>query len=233
MAIHVGHEGSERYFSNQRTRPYDTRDRPPGLRPTEGFYLDLANWARKGSKPPDSGYVGSAGDDVSAYTERRQIAVEGKAGVRLTYWLLFGMNEPRGSNGKILRSRVHEGDWERIDVSLIKGEGDRDYLPHSVAMSRDGRMVEVPWDEVQLSRSRALLATHPNVQAARGSHDLRPTTNAVTACTGCRAWSTYKNFLDAPSQPWYGFGGAWGDMGVDSLTTGPVGPHRVWSKDLY
>lgn len=39
------------------------------------------------------------------------------------------------------------------------------------------------------------------------------------------AWATWKNLRDATREPWYGFGGAWGRVGMLKDTTGPPAPH--------
>jgi hypothetical protein len=44
------------------------------------------------------------------------------------------------------------------------------------------------------------------------------------ACPDCPIWRTWLQMIDATQQPWYGFGGAWGQAANDGGRTGPLGP---------
>jgi hypothetical protein len=39
-------------------------------------------------------------------------------------------------------------------------------------------------------------------------------------------WKTWQHLQNARAQDWYGFGGAWGEVGNYADTTGPQGPSR-------
>jgi hypothetical protein len=141
---------------------------------------------------------------------------------------------------------THEGDWERVDV-LLQGAGRR-WKPVAVRLfDPDGSSREVPWGKL---RRRAAIhsteggeRTHPVLFAALGTHTLyaRPDTRVnrevdlaervahtrdVThpPCRACPRWETRLPGFSLESQYWYGFGGAWGERGPTSLTTGPLGP---------
>lgn len=196
-------------------RPFETGARPGGAGLRQGFYLDLMDWARGG---PHDG-AGPAGDATApAYVERREAQVDGEPGMAISYWLLYTMNEPPG------RPEVtHEGDWERVDV-LLKFAGEDDYVPVVLRIHGDGGARELPWEDLtRVSSGGDEEPTHPVLLSRRGSHELRPAGNAG-GCAGCVEWKTWRTLVEAGREPWYGFGGAWGDLGESSATTGPLGP---------
>ncbi|NLT05091.1 MAG: hypothetical protein GXY03_02155, partial [Solirubrobacterales bacterium] len=196
--------------ADQLTRPFDPGPRAEGLAPFQGFYLDLEDEHRAGP-PTDDATI-----DVPVYAERTD---EGDGGVRLTYWMLFGMHAPEGRP-----VRVHEGDWERVDV-LLDDLGEDRYVPHTVEVGPAPieRRVRVPW-----SSARRADGSHPIVQLARGSHT--PLASHDRDCAGCLAWPTWQTLSNAPDEVWYGFGGAWGEVGASDATTGPLGPHRHFPR---
>jgi hypothetical protein len=192
-----------RVYANQQTRPHEPDARAEGIRLGEGFYLDLVDDARPGPERLDG---------TPVYFERRD---EGDSQVRLTYWMLYGMNAPAGEGP----SATHEGDWERIDV-LLRNDGSNRYEPLAVQLISDGGRHDVPWGQVARS------GTHPTVAVALADHApsaLRP----GEPCDGCSPWRTWETLSPATKHPWYGFGGAWGEPGPTSATTGPAGPHPI------
>jgi hypothetical protein len=194
-----------RFYADQLTRPHDPGVRVEGVRPGEGFYLDLADEARGG--PAIDGEL-----TQPVYAERTD---EGDDGVRLTYWMLFGMHGEPGA------ADAHEGDWERVDVLLHDAGGDR-YEPLAVQVGMVERPVDTAWPD-----ARRVGATHPVVVAARASHAMRPV-RRDGGCGDCVAWETWRVLSDARKELWYGFGGAWGLPGESDATTGPLGPHRFF-----
>lgn len=204
--------GSDRViYADQLTRPFDPGPRTPaGARRGEGFWLNLIDDNRAGQA------LGPGRRVVApAYAERTD---EGDGGVRLTYWMLFGMHgEPGAPN-------AHEGDWERVDV-LLKDRGDDTYEPRSIQLAGLTSR-QRPW-----SKTRKIDGTHPVVTAARATHTLALATPGKQ-CVDCLDWATWKpSIADVRKQPWYGFGGAWGDIGTSSATTGPLGPHGYFATD--
>jgi hypothetical protein len=199
------------------TRPYQLAGRPRSLRLGEGYFLDLMDWARPGP-PPDALPV------TPAYFDARRERVDGQPGLRIAYWLLFGMSEPRDADGQALASRSHEGDWERVDV-LLRGRSGA-YEPRSLEVpATDGRRrVELRWPDLRRVRGASGVASHPVLRAERGGHTL-----VAISCRACRPWDTWNRLRDASPHYWYGFGGAWGEVGVSNGTTGPLGPNNgVW-----
>jgi hypothetical protein len=187
-------------FADELTRPHDPGLRVEGLTPGEGFYLDLEDWARRGQP---------RGAPVPAYYERQD---EGDSLERLTYWLLFPMS------GRAARGAAHEGDWERVDVLLERHEEGR-FTPQAVRLHSGRGTRDLAWSELSLSEGR-----HPVLAAARASHALSPVDGD---CGRCERWTTWSELADVRAQPWYGFGGAWGEPGARSATTGPLGPHPL------
>lgn len=198
-----------RFYTTDLTRPHAPGPRPEGLRDGEGFFLDLVDRRRI---RPDA--------EPALYAERRD---DGDGGVRISYWMLFPMNAPPG------RPRAtHEGDWERIDV-LLSDEGDRHYVPEAVRLfpngPGDGQPRELPWEDVARRDG-----THPMIRLARGDHAAAAIAPG-DACASCRAWRAWESVADARGEPWYGFGGAWGEPGPTDATTGPLGPHGPWPTE--
>jgi len=192
-----------RFYTDQLTRPHDPGNRVETARAAVGFQLDLVDGARGG--PASLGAT-------PVYVEQTE---EGDAGVRLTYWMLFGMHAGDGP--------PHEGDWERVDV-LLRRAGDDSYVPLAVQLRAGGggavpdELGERPWTAID-----RVDGTHPLLAAASGSHALGP--SPPGSCAGCVPWRTWRVLSDARDQLWYGFGGAWGEVGPTDATTGPLGPH--------
>ena len=221
------YRGDRRFDADQLTRPHERRDRVEGLRLTEGFYLDLTDRARPGQPPRSS--RGAEQIAVPAYVERLEQDVAGEPGLRVTYWLLYGMNQPLDPRGDPIAARTHEGDWERVDVLLHAGGGDDEWTPFAVRLlDDDGNHRDIPWASIERT---AADATHPLLTAARGDHTLSPAPRDTSSCTLCPRWLTWTDLAPVRRQPWYGFGGAWGEPGDTSDTTGPLGPHGKWPPD--
>lgn len=230
-----------RYYANQLNRPYDTTPgRAPGLKEDEGYYLDLMDWARAGRSAEQEDGQATVAVGESLF-ERNEVEIDGEPGLRLRYWMLYGANRPSGADGDPVRQLTHEGDWEWVDVTLREGDDEDAWEPVSIHIpGGDGRPRTVDWDAVKRTVGPgAEGATHPTLFAARGTHTLyaapgsRPqdidgvaTEDVASApCAQCPRWQMWSGLSDARTSAWYGFGGAWGDMESNDLTTGPLGPH--------
>jgi hypothetical protein len=189
-------------YADQLTRPHDPGPRVEGVRPGQGFYLDLVDTARSGPVMRD-------GASVPVYVERSD---EGDSGVRLTYWILFGMQ------GRSQQSAAREGDWERVDV-ILRADGDR-YEPQAIQGS--GHENETSWRETRLTDK-----THPVVMSARATHTMRAAAEGEE-CADCVPLKAWESLAKVRKELWYGFGGAWGRPGSSDATTGPLGPHGRW-----
>lgn len=234
-----------RYAANQLTRPYDERRdaRPPGLPIGDGFYLDLLTERLKGKHDVRREDGQEVLADVPIYVVRSATRADGRPAVRLTYWLLYGINETPGKGKSIPLG--HEGDWERVSVLLHRSGPDR-FLPLSVTYFADGAREERPWSDVDRVSDTAVDetdASHPVVYAAHGNHSPYPSAgrkdvtvrqagrryaiqDEAESCTSCPQWRTWRNVLNARVQPWYGFGGSWGYVDYSAKVPGPLGPSR-------
>jgi hypothetical protein len=194
-----GHHGDQ-IHSDQDVRPKDGK----GDGGNEGFFLDLDN-----SKHESLGST-----SAPMYYE----AVEGRF---ITFWFFYAYNAgpvPGGADN-------HEGDWERITVKLNANNR----ATHVAYFQHNGPPDEKKWKEVPKQGS------HPIVYSAKGSHASYSTAGEhglgpggiVKDRTGKGAqWQTWQHMQNARAQDWYGFGGAWGEVGNYKDTTGPQGPSR-------
>jgi hypothetical protein len=226
---------SEPFTTRQHTRPNDNNR--PGLETfnAEGFYLDLPNSARarRGTL--------SASPDISIYSGV-PVYYEYIHSHYVAYWFFYAYDDYRIP--RIGSVQGHEGDWERI--SILLDDYDRPlkvfYYSH-----KDG--VEVDWNDV------VKYGTHPFVFSAKGTHGSYPTPgphelylpNGSRFCLPIlrrtclfdqtdhgRQWRTWENLLDVKQQPWYGYGGAWGEVRGGTVgglvpaseNTGPLGPSQ-------
>jgi hypothetical protein len=228
------------YASSQHTRPYDPGRR---LRPHEGYYLDLLT-----SRLPGTADYSRDGDrqlQVSrapVYYERRAEQVDSRPAIRITYWLLFGLDGyPNGTAAAY--ALMHEGDWERVSVVLRSGGGPDRWRPVSVGYRIHGRWRDVPWMSVEVaSADDGRAPTHPVVYAARGNHAPYPDQGRTVvrheidgaapvraaderhSCSDCPRWTTWTQLRPVNREPWYGYGGAWGAVGPTPENSGPIGP---------
>lgn len=173
------------------------RTRPYEMGSTEeGFFLDLDNGSRGGQGVSSPVYVD--------YTK----------GAYITYWFFYGYNDG-------VASFNHEGDWERISIRLTITN-----RPTHVAYFQHNKYCVYEWSKVQKYKNN-----HPIVFSAEGSHASYTQTGShwtglwwdYTDKSG-KKWQTWKSLLMVRDQPWYGYGGAWGEVGETSTTTGPLGP---------
>ena len=223
------------YSAALHTRPTDRDGRPAGLPSDEGFSLDLDDGARH---PPlkrrtVDGQIVAA--DVPVYWERQ----ERGSTQRITYWFFYALSQPPGPGG-VTPKLVHEGDWERISVLLRVVEPGK-YAPVSVRYHFHNESGDIPWAQVPTVSAAQGLATHPVVFSASGSHasyprqgrhrqlfrgagrDILTVNDVAIRCEDCPQWRSWELLVDARAQPWYGFGGAWGQVaGLGGA--GPLGP---------
>jgi hypothetical protein len=207
------YDGCERsrpevFTTAQRTRPFDVADRPAGLHIDEGFYLDLKLDHARGRRR-----VGLDGTFTGApmYYAVDRATLDGQSGVRISYWVLFGVEMRIDRYGETLR----EGDWERVDILAQHGPGKRRYTPYAVEYRIGERIERVAWEEVELAQG-----AHPVVYLDQGLHTPRP----VGQCDGCIEWRTWRLLRDVRAEPWWGYGGGWGEIGRDDESSGPSGP---------
>jgi hypothetical protein len=190
-------------------------------RATEGWYLKLDDDATFGE-----------GTTAPMYYEYLP-------GESITYWFLWGFSKPSAGEGGG-RLIQHQGDWEHIIVNL-----DDTNAAQSVTYWYHHWNRTVPWDDVpkaEFGTPVSVVPHHPVVYAALEGHGSYWTTacdfqedpslgllgKTSDKCSAA-GYQWYPNDLrNAVTEPWYGFGGAWGDVGdlVKCIgdTTGPPGP---------
>ncbi len=241
-------DARQTFTAAQHTRAFDRKGRPDGLALKEGFYLDL--WDNMRRPKPRVEHEGPQLmlKPTPVYFERSSEQRDGRAHLRITYWLFYGLSIPPG--GDVSKLVSHEGDWERVSVLLRPGPGAGQYVPVSARYHYHDESRNVPWSVVDRVGVGADPPTHPVVFSARGSHASFPragrypsvlkvagrprltVNDEATACPACPQWRTWEMLLDATAQPWYGFGGAWGKAGSIPGTTGPLGPSAFKIRGL-
>jgi hypothetical protein len=211
---------SPRFRANQHVRPFDDKDPSLQLAQTEGFYLNLKDEFRAGPRAKENSGPAGVDPSVPVYAETKAEQVNGKPGVRISYWTLYGRHQPNHGFDARYWEPAHEGDWERFDVLLQHEPGSDDYAPVAVSARAEGRRRRIAWDDLRL-----VGGTHPAMDAGRWDHEL---TSASKKCSRCTQWQTWHNVKDLTKQPWYGYGGAWGEFYSTDVTSGPIGPHPRW-----
>jgi hypothetical protein len=119
------------------------------------------------------------------------------------------------------------------------------YLPVAAGYHHHNESRQIPWYAVKRvvgDTDTGASPTHPVVYSAKGSHAsywqagrfetifkplgrrLTVANDVAISCPKCPQWQTWKIVLPAREQLWYGFGGAWGKVGLNGDTTGPLGP---------
>jgi hypothetical protein len=204
-----GHNGDP-IKSNADVRPKDGH----GSGGNEGFFLDLDNSHRASRK---------SGTDAPVYFEAKDHHY-------ITYWFFYAFNDGP-TQGKADGVDDHEGDWERICVRLNPNNRATEvaYYQH------EGPPKKLLWKQVPKSGS------HPLVFSAKGSHASYASAGdkgiykkiagkrvriATDHASYGKQWHTRNHLVNAHDQDWYGYGGAWGEVGAATHTTGPQGPSR-------
>jgi hypothetical protein len=212
----IGGPGGPEIPSNADVRPKDKK----GAGGSEGFYLNLDNANRASRK---------SGLDAPVYFEAKNHHY-------ITYWFFYAFNDGP-TQGKADGVDDHEGDWERICVRL-----DGNNRATEVAYFQHEGHKTMPWSAVPKSGS------HPIVYSAKGSHASYTTPGpkpiykhtfagnvkiATDQPSAGKQWHTQQHLLDAHKQAWYGYGGAWGEVGDTEISTGPQGPshHKAPAPD--
>lgn len=175
------------------------RTNEPRDKNTDGFFLELEDHGLR------------AGRGTSAAALYHFVA-----GRSLTYWFFYGYSNSEGPVN-------HEGDWERIVLRL--GPDNR---PTAASFFAHGGRCVIPWSQVTKAGG-----THPVVYASLGDHASYPTPGEKRVeffgtdkrADGGPTWNPAANGLvDVTGRAWYGYTGAWGEIGNSRHTTGPQGP---------
>lgn len=190
-------ESGAEHLSNELTRPrQDGKSIPEG----EGFFLNFPNTMRSGQ--------GATAPVYYEYSAHHYI----------TYWFFYAFNDAPAP----INSWDHEGDWERVSIQLDSSDN-----ALTVAYYQHSGYCTLPWSQAPEKNS------HPLAYSALGTHATYSRAGTFSIADGLAkdttgagaSWATYNNSLiDARAQGWYGFGGAWGEVGAGSDSTGPLGP---------
>ena len=198
-----------RFYAWEHTTPRDSGRDDPALKGEEGFLLDLDDPARVGNRNPEKVPTPMTYEyKPPRDTNGNGIADSGY----IVYWFFYPFNRPGGDQ----TGNQHEGDWEHIVVRL-NGSG----APTQIAY-----YMHHCDPEINRMTDVRRVGTHPAVYSAKGGHgswsfpgdhDLgAPSPGDCAAGTdktsryGKRWTGTY--LMDARKQPWYGFGGSWGEI---------------------
>lgn len=186
------------YTSANLTRPFDSGNPLPNQ--PEGYFLRPTNRQR--------------GDLQTAPVYYEYVAQRS-----VTFWFFYGFNDAPGAG-----FFNHDGDWERISIQLNSSN----HAENVVFYEHNGNC-ELPWSGSPVQKNRG----HPVVYSAIGTHATYPRpgnwplpfgqTDYASAVGP--AWKTYQNERNVHA-PWYGYGGAWGQVGSWEFSTGPLGPSR-------
>ncbi|MGW4644763.1 hypothetical protein ACWEN6_40090 [Sphaerisporangium sp. NPDC004334] len=181
--------------SNKLNRPQ--QDGKDGIPKNEGFFLNLPNDLRSGQ--------GTSAPVYYEYAPHQYI----------TYWFFYAFNDAP------TELFDHEGDWERISVQL-----DGANRAQSVAYYQHKGYCTRSW------RDAGKHEGHPLAYSARGTHATYAWAGGYGIAHDLAAdytgrglgWATYARIEKARGHGWFGFGGAWGEVGEGPDTTGPLGP---------
>lgn len=190
------------FHAHALTRPFsDGTARPRRLPVSRGMYLEAPDLMRRGQLVRRL--------KVPAFFE----ATTSKAKpLEITYWLFFGASRPFARPPKPSR----EGDWERFTLRF-----DAKRKPKELVLRADEP--PVAWKDVEQVNG------HPKLYASLDTHALYTTTSRTRPGKsprghGLRWVITPTDLHNVRTQPWYGFGGAWGHAGGRGDLTGPPGP---------
>jgi len=195
---------------------------PPhkGVAGNEGFFLNLDNGKRKGNSALNA-----------------PVYYEFSSGNYITYWFLYGFNEAVFYHKRLPNVfrpdhnlYSHEGDWEGICILLNKNNE-----PVSVNFFAHGNSPKnVPWNKITMTQG-----THPIIYSAKGSHASYPTTGVQNVpdwfddmTAQGKQWRTWYNCRKAVDQPWYGYGGSWGEVNEKYSTKKIPLLNLIWSKEV-
>lgn len=235
-------------FSND---PPSTSDQPGASKNKandSGFVLDLEGTVSKGEDPRTNPlYVGDKELFPLEYDfSRTQTPVyyEYVPGRYIIYWFFYPFNGWK--KGTLVE--YHGGDWEHIVVRLNAYDGATKvaYYQHYCTPKAGHSLLS--WSDVP-----KLGGTHPKVFSARGGHASFAGTSGELDPPACSnpfnpfdlknfspldevgkgpLWATWNHTVDATTEPWYGFGGNWGERFEFGVVKnyGPPGPGPIRSK---
>jgi hypothetical protein len=214
-------EGGRVMVSTDCTRPHQSEEMCPERRflaAEEGFALQHDG--------PGVGLLNPTGSVPTYYRFENRWYI--------TYWFFYGESHPHAMNP--IDDIDHDADWERIAIRL-----DGNNNPTHIALSRHGCFPTYRWARAnkwnEATNRVDANGTHPVIFVAADTHGSYLSTSPHLCPEapeeddvddgrpdGQGRWNTWDNLLPVRDRPWWGFGGAWGDVGNRDFTTGPLGP---------
>jgi hypothetical protein len=177
----------------------------------KGFYLDFSD-----DKKVRAGYVPDDRKQVHAPVYWDYYDPDDSDRDAYLFWFFYPYDDYTGD---------HESDWEHVAVQV---EGDK---PVGMTFFRH----ELPpcfvsWDYLEMTNGQ------PVVYSAQGAHGSYPRAGDYprhnfkdqwgTDHTGKGfQWNTAADARSVVEQPWYGYRGLWGEIGLIDATTGKLGPY--------
>jgi hypothetical protein len=169
-------------------------------------------------------------------------------GYDLQYWVFYPYNDSPSVGGVDLN---HEGDWEHITVTLDATMNFQS--AYYAAHNNEGNRYTTT--QMQFADSAGVIAsssqklqndfTHPVVYSAVGTHASYPTAGTQVRdslpddyTSAGTAWNTKNAVINVGeksyplnSQTFIKYAGLWGEIGTNTVSTGPAGPafQNAWS----
>jgi hypothetical protein len=149
-------------------------------------------------------------------------------GERNEFWVFYGYNYAQTG-----LSFSHQGDWERIMLDIVNNSIQGAWL------SQHTNLVYYSASELNITEENEVQVL--TVYSAVGSHAHYPSAGTFPiyflgahvaddyTADGGYQWVITDNYKSLSSQPWRDYAGAWGEVGLSSDTTGPLGS---WYKQF-
>jgi hypothetical protein len=130
---------------------------------------------------------------------------------RVMYWFFYELNH-------FVALITHEGDWEHITQIYKLDDFMARRPPRWVYFAQHNAGVLIAHNHLE-----KVFGTHPVIFVDKKGHPCVPTVDDPGNYT--RSWKTWMMDLFYIEQaPWREFAGAWGEIGTNKHTTGPLGP---------
>lgn len=149
----------------------------------------------------------------------------GIIGERREFWIFYGYDEAEG-----WLDFCHQGDWERITLDIVNNNIQGAWLDqHGKSKYYSANELDISEsDGVQSLRVYSAIGTHATYYMD-GSFRINPfASNDETSKNGYQ-WTITDNVESLDTQSWKMYAGAWGEVGVFTYSTGPLGPwYKRW-----
>ncbi len=158
--------------------------------------------------------------NVPVFVYSSNVIINGQPHIRREYWLFYGYDK--------VNVFSHQGDWERVTLDIYNNQIVGAWL------DQHGKSNHYDAGRLELSVSNGVQIL--NVYSAKGSHATYEKVGnfdkaglSPDRTDRGRVWEITKNVMNLADQPWKMYAGAWGEVGMRSESTGPLGP---WYKRM-